>query len=130
MSRRNARRHAFELIFQLPFHKPCDYPELKDLYTEGLPETEREFIDAEFSGVVENLARIDELISGSLSGWKIERINRADLAALRLAIYEMTCSGQIPVSVSINEAVELAKAYGTDDSYGFVNAVLGRIANE
>ena len=129
MNRRSARKHAFELIFQIPFHAAEEYSDIKDMYLSGAPEDERQFINDEFMGVVANLPDIDKTISESLTGWLLDRVFKSDLAVLRLAVYEITYAAGIPTGVAINEAVELAKTYGTDESYGFVNAVLGKLVN-
>jgi len=80
-------------------------------------------------GTVEHLARIDALIAQTSENWSIERMPLVDLSVLRMAVYEMCYADDIPHSVSINEAVELAKQYGgEDESSRFVNGVLGKIA--
>ena len=71
---------------------------------------------------------IDKVISENLDKWSIERIAKSDLAILRTAVAEMLYVESIPVSVSINEAVNLAKKYGDDRSYAFINSVLGKIS--
>jgi len=86
------------------------------------------FILEEFSGVYQNLALIDETISKTLKAWTVDRLNKTDFAILRLAVYEMMYSNEIPASVAINEAVELAKIYCEDTSAGSINAILGAIA--
>ena len=81
-----------------------------------------------YEGVRANVSEIDETISKLAVDWKLERIMRVDLSILRLAIYEMVFVDDIPVSVSINEAVELAKRYGGDADASFINGVLGGVA--
>jgi len=139
MSRRTARKHAFFLIFQFEFHNEFDCERQTELYlanNENIPEEhdkpvissdDLKFINTEINGTYGNLTKIDSVISENLSGWEIDRINKIDLAILRLAVYEMVFEEKIPLNVSINEAVELAKAYGTDDSYQFVNGVLASV---
>ena len=142
MSRRTARRHAFFLTFQIEFYVDYDPLAQAKLYLDGLIETpfdeeelcdggvteeDGRFILSELCGVYDNLGAIDALISENLSGWEIDRINKTDLAIIRLAVYEMLYEASIPPGVSINEAVELAKQYGTDESYQFVNGILGRV---
>ncbi len=78
----------------------------------------------------ENREKIDGLISTFSPSWKIDRIPKTDLAVLRLAITEILCMDDIPSAVSINEAVELSKKYGTDQSSSFVNAILGNVVKE
>lgn len=84
--------------------------------------------DSKLTGeVLSNLPRIDEIITASAPKYPIDRIAKADLAILRLAIYELVVQPKEPYKVVINEAVELAKEFAGDRSYAFVNAVLGTI---
>lgn len=129
MSRRTDRQHAFCLIFLLEFAEETDMDILFKKYTEHHVD-EGEAIDSafvfeEFSGVCKNLEKIDEIISETLKAWTTDRLNKVDLALLRLAVYEICFNDKIPASVSINEAVELAKLYGEDEAPGFINAILG-----
>ena len=81
-------------------------------------------------GVLEKLPQLDGVIEKFTRGWDIDRLNKVDLALLRLAIYEMLCEPDVPFGVAVNEAVELAKSYGSDESPAFVNGVLGNVARE
>ena len=97
-----------------------DYPEDIEL---------SEYAESLVRGVMENRADIDELLASTSENWSVDRMPVVDRALLRLAVYEMVYVDEVPVSVAINEAVELAKAYGgEDESSRFVNGVLGRIA--
>ena len=78
----------------------------------------------------EHLEEIDAQLNSASRGWKTKRMSRVDLAALRLAVYEMEYDADVPTGVAINEAVELAKRFGGDASGSFVNGVLGKIASE
>jgi N utilization substance protein B len=78
-------------------------------------------------GTLDKLEYIDRLLQSNITGWTKERIAKVDLAILRLALYEILFRDDIPESVSINEALELAKKYSTDESSGFINGVLGKI---
>ncbi|MCL2566215.1 MAG: transcription antitermination factor NusB [Defluviitaleaceae bacterium] len=129
MSRRAARRHVFSLIFQLEFVKNGDKDALFESYLENHAEKlpDSKFIYEGFSGVYQNLEKIDKIISENLKAWTTDRLNKADFAILRLGVYEMIYNDEIPASVAINEAVELAKTFCEDDSPGFVNAILGDI---
>ena len=98
------------------------------LQEEPVEEGDKAFILSEVEGTREHMAEIDALIEQSAKGWDPERMNKVDLAILRLAIYEMKW-GETPVGVAINEAVELAKKFGQTDSPGFVNGVLAKFAN-
>ena len=79
---------------------------------------------------MEHLDGIDSLIGKTSKGWTVERMNRADLAILRLGVYELLYDGEIPSGVAINEAVLLARKFGGEDSYSFVNGILGKIQRE
>lgn len=140
MSRKTARRHAFNLIFTLPYDK-MDVEKLaktKAAYFEYLDETEQkrpkgkdaEYVDRAFWGVFERLAQLDGVIENFLRDWTVNRLNKADLALMRLAIYEMLCEKDVPLGAAVNEAVELAKEYGADESPAFINGVLGNVARE
>jgi len=89
-----------------------------------------EYIDRAFWGVFERLSELDGVIENFLRDWTISRINKVDLALMRLSIYEMLCEKDVPIGVAVSEAVELAKIYGTDESPAFINGVLGNVARE
>ncbi len=129
MTRKQAREEAFILIFEKEFN---DYA-LEDILS--LAEEVRdlkpdEYIKNVFFGVFENLEKIDEIISQNAVGWSIKRITKTALAILRLAIYEIKFYSEIPVSVSINEAVELAKKYATKEDASFINGILSTVAKQ
>ena len=83
-----------------------------------------------YQTVSEHLDEIDGVLANAAENWKIDRIAKVDLAVLRLSVTELMYFEQIPDSASINEAVELAKKYGGEDSGKFVNGILGRIVKE
>lgn len=87
-----------------------------------------DFIKRTVDGTKGHVLEIDRQISALSSGWKLERISKVDLAILRVAVYEMLFSGDISQGIAINEAVELAKRYGTERSPKFINGVLGGIS--
>jgi len=135
MTRRDARRHAFMLVFQLPFHTEITVEDLaltKKNYYEDLEERPNgknaEYIDRVVWGVFERCPQLDAVIENFLRDWDIARISKIDLALMRLSIYEMLCEGDVPLGVAVNEAVELAKEYGTDESSAFINGVLGNVS--
>ncbi len=88
------------------------------------------FAEKVATGVQDNEAVIDEKIEQNIHGWKMSRLSRVSLALLRLAIYEMMYEKDIPLSVSINEVVDLAKKYGGSEDAPFINGVLGSVAKE
>jgi N utilization substance protein B len=138
-NRRTARRHAFHLIFTLPFGGEGveTLAKAKAAYFEFLDEDQArpkgrdaEYIDRAFWGVFERLDELDGVIENFLREWTIDRISRVDLALMRLSIYEMLCEKDVPLGAAVNEAVELAKEYGADESPAFINGVLGNVARE
>ncbi len=131
MSRRSARKNAFFLLFQMDFSEAAEFEQVKELFfaeKEGpVDEDEKAFILSEVEGVHVNMERIDEMIAACAKGWDPERMNKVDLAILRLAVYEMKY-GETPIGVAINEAVELAKKFSSDEAPAFINGVLGKVA--
>ena len=131
MSRRSARKNAFFLLFQMDFSEAAEYEQVKEVFfaekEAPVEEEDKAFILSEVEGVHENMEKIDEMIAASAKGWDPERMNKVDLAILRLAIYEMKFA-ETPVGVAINEAVELAKKFSSDEAPAFINGVLGKAA--
>lgn len=128
LTRRESRETAFKMIFEKSFKHDED---AVDVYIEYLDNNEIEgsdYIRTVFLGVFEKLDDIDALIAASSIRRKNERISKATMAILRLAIYEMKYFDDVPVNIAINEAVELAKKYEDDDVPGYVNGVLGNVA--
>lgn len=134
MSRRSARKNVFYLLFQMDFNLEEEFEEVKELFFEESEETVNEedkaFILDEVNGTKEHLKEIDELIRQNAKGWSTERMSKVDLAILRLAVYEIIYSENTPVGVAINEAVELAKKFSTDEAPAFINGILGKIAKK
>ena len=128
MTRSEMREHVFKLIFRVPFHDKNELREQIDYYFDGLTdvnEKDYEYIKNKALLVCELSDDIDEKINLVSEGWPVDRIGKAELAIMRLAVYEMLYDDDIPVNVAINEAVELAKSYGSDDNAAsFVNGVL------
>lgn len=131
MTRRELRDHIFKMLFRIEFHEAQELEEQMQLYreeNENLSTKDFEYLTAKCRGVFECVAELDEKINRVSEGWKTSRMGKVDLAIIRLAVYEMQKEEDIPVAVSINEAVELAKKYGTDSSASFVNGVLAKLA--
>ncbi len=93
----------------------------------NLQKEEHEEIKSKLKAVKGRISDIDPLIEKNAKGWKLNRIGNADLNILRLAIYEMLYDEHVPIKVAINEAVELAKKYGTDNSASFINGILANV---
>ena len=133
MSRREMREHIFKLLFLLEFYQKDELDSQAELYMDEVEEAaptkeEEDYILGKFRKIEEILPQLDKLLSEESSGWKLNRMNKVDLTILRLAAYEILEDEDIPVGVAINEAVELAKKFGGDDSSSFVNGVLAKIA--
>ena len=129
MTRREEREQAFVLIFQQSLnHETID--QIIDT-VEMDPEVKiSDFAAQSALGVEKDLPAIDEKIEKNIRGWKISRLSKVSLALLRLAIYEMLFDESIPIRVSINGAVDLAKKYGGAEDAPFINGVLGSVAKE
>lgn len=131
MTRRALREQVFLMLFRVEFHGAEELDEQIELYKEQLEECSEkdcEYIVNKFKNIVEKLEEIDTAIGEASKGWKVSRMAKVDLALIRLAVYEMKHEEDVPVKVAINEAIELAKQYGTDDSPAFVNGVLAKLA--
>ena len=131
MRRSEIRENLFKMVFCVEFHPGEDVDEQRDVYLEQIPELTGEeytYMLEKFNQIRERIPSLDEKINEASKGWKTERMGKAELAILRLALYEMLFEEAVPVKVAINEAVELAKRFGGDDSPGFVIGVLSHFA--
>lgn len=127
MLRREAREQAFILLFEKSFRND-EMQEIIDLAVESRELEDDSFVSKLAIGASTYTAEIDAEIEKYSLNWKTNRISKVSLAVLRLCIYEILYESDIPTSVSINEAVELAKKYGGDDDSSFVNGILGSFA--
>ena len=129
MSRKLAREMSVCFLFQVEFQKENIKEQVEDfLDSYGESNYDKDYFLEIINGVLNSLKEIDDLIdSKTKADWSIDRIAKMDLPILRVAVYEMKHREDIPVGVSINEAVELAKKYGSDDSARFINGILGQI---
>ena len=126
--RRLSREMALKVLFQIDLVSTNIEETLKYTFGNGKFSDEvKEFTLILVKGVMSNLSEIDKAINNYTNNWSLERITNIDRNILRMAIYEILYLKNIPKSVSINEAVELAKKYGTKSSFSFVNGVLGKI---
>lgn len=126
MGRKQAREGTMQLLFQMQSREDYEKENLSTyLANFSFDEKEEIYIRDAISKIIDNLSSIDEHIEKHLEGWSIYRLAKVDLAALRIAIYEILYRDDIPVEVSINEAIEIAKKYSKEDSYKFINGVLG-----
>ena len=126
--RRLSREMGLKALFQVDLVKANIEETLKYTFENGeFSDEVKEFTLLLVKGVMSNLSEIDKAINNYTNNWSLERITNIDRNILRMAIYEILYLKNIPKSVSINEAVELAKKYGTKSSFSFVNGVLGKI---
>ncbi len=143
MNRKEAREIALHLVFGMEFRSFSADEVLSDyldkgimesvgsdvaLYAKELDEKQFRYIRGIVIGIADHLSELDALIEQNARGWSMKRISRITMAVLRLAIYEMQYVEDVPTSVAINEAVNLAKAYETEDTGTFVNGILGAIS--
>ncbi|MBO5292609.1 MAG: transcription antitermination factor NusB [Lachnospiraceae bacterium] len=133
MTRREMREQLFKLLFRIEFNEKEEMPEQIQLFFEDeeveadVQDTEE--IKAKYEKIVEHLEEIDAMIGEKAEGWTVARMGKVDITLLRLAVYEIRYDEDIPTSVAINEAVELAKKFGQDGSAKFINAVLAKFAD-
>ena len=130
LTRREEREQAFILLFEKSFNEEVSVSELYEMAVENEIISESDFAKNLTIKVTENLEQIDSAIEKNSVKWKMNRISKVALAVMRLAICEILYYDDIPVGVSINEAVELCKKYASKDDYSFVNGILSAIAKE
>lgn len=147
MTRSEVREHIFRLVFRVEFNAEDEMPEqlkmyFEDPYKEDLlsdtpedddrlclfSEDDEEYIRVKYDRIISRLTELDEIINKNSKGWDTARMGKVDLAILRLAVYEVLFDDKIPVGVAIDEAVELAKKYGQDESASFINGILAGVA--
>lgn len=156
MKRSEIRKHVFKIVFRTTFYPQEEWNEQVELYLEQLSDSmgekwkefhemeeenkieyfdyleqirvEMEPIKRRAEQVISEIAELDSVIESISEGWKIGRIGKVELAILRVAIFEIQKDEDIPTGVAINEAVELAKVYGTEKSAKFINGLLAKLA--
>ncbi len=128
MTRSEAREQAFIVLFEKIFDNESTIWQIADSANEAELIKINTFAETLLKAVDENAETIDSIISEYSKGWSIERLPKVSLAVLRLAVSEMKFVEDVPTGVSVNEAVELTKKYGTADDAAYVNGVLGAVA--
>ena len=125
MSRIETREAVVFFIYQYEFRSENIEDQIK-IYVENNQDLEDdiEYFRSTVTGIIDNREALDESITKYLKNWTLDRIPKLDKAILETAIYEISYNDDIPTGVAINEAVKLAKKYGTDDSYSYINGVL------
>ena len=125
MKRSQARESAFILIFETIFNPEYSLENMKEFAAESELFAVDGFTERLYTAAVTHTAELDEEIKKYLKGWRLERLSRPALAILRLAFAELVYCDDIPPSVTVNEAVELAKKYAGEKDAPFINGVLG-----
>ena len=131
MSRSELREHVFRMLFRIEFNNEEEMKEQENLYFDLLDEISEEskaYILNKYRAVTEKQDEIDAILNEVSEGWKTSRMNRVDLTILRLATYEVKWDEEVPTGVAINEAVELAKKYSSDDGPSFINGILAKVS--
>ncbi len=132
MNRRTLREQVFKLLFRVEFNNQDEMKEQCSYFFEDsdnhILEEDMEYIQKKYNMIMEHLSEIDSLINEKAKGWTTQRMGKVDLTIIRLAVYEILFDEDVPTNVAINEAVELAKKFGQDESYGFVNGILAKFA--
>ena len=132
MKRTEQREHIFKLIFGADFNEESEQGTQTELYLEQIEdatEKDMQYISQKAQKIIEKIDEIDTLINEHTTGWKTGRMNKVDLTILRLAVYEMKWDEDVPTGVAINEAVNLAKKYSSEDGASFVIGVLAKLAD-
>lgn len=132
MNRRELRENTFKFLFCIDFHSEEEWEEQINLFLnsfelEEVKPEEKEKFRIRTLDIIDKISELDKKIEEVTQGWKKNRIGKAELTIIRLAFYEMKYDEDVPVSVAINEAVELSKKFGGEDSAGFVNGILAKM---
>lgn len=131
MTRREIRENVFKMLFRAEFHEADEMNQQVSLFEEELLEAKEEelaYMTGKSNEILSRIPEIDKAVNEVSEGWKTSRMGKVDLSIIRLAVYEIKYEEEIPTKVAINEAVELAKKYGTDSSSAFVNGILAKFA--
>ncbi|MGN1101880.1 MAG: transcription antitermination factor NusB [Huintestinicola sp.] len=128
--KRKAREQAFIILFEKSFNSELTIDEILNIAVESEVIEKNKMTADIVRKAEEHIDEIDGVIEKNLKGWSKQRISKVSLALLRMAVCEMKYFDKVPVGVSINEAVEICKVYGSDEDKGFINGILGSIARE
>ena len=132
MSRRTLREQVFKLLFRIEFNNQEEMQQQCSYFFEDsdnqISQENMDYIQNKYDMIMDHLIEIDQMINEKAKGWSTQRMGKVDLTIIRLAVYEILYDEDVPTNVAINEAVELAKKFGQDESYGFVNGILAKFA--
>lgn len=130
MNRTKLRENVFKLLFCNEFHSREEMPKQYELFWDGLDDVndeERVYISSKVTSIAEKEKEIDKEVNRVSKGWTTDRMSKVDLTIIRLAYYEMKIDEDIPDKVAVDQAVELAKKFGSDDSPSFINGILAKL---
>lgn len=133
MTRRELRENTFKMLFRSEFYPAEELAEQVTWYLEDVEDAtseEKMYLDERTNKIYEKLSELDEAINKVAEGWKTKRMSKVDLTLIRLALYEILFDESVPEKVAINEAVELAKLYGGNESPAFVNGILAKLVGK
>lgn len=143
MTRHEIREQIFLLLFRIEFNKADEMPQQLSMFFEsescpdedfisasGASDEEKLYISGKYGNIMSKLEEIDGMINEKAVGWDTSRMGKVDLTVIRLALFEMLFDDDIPESVAINEAVELARKFGQEESAGFVNGILAKFTQD
>ncbi|MBQ4649180.1 MAG: transcription antitermination factor NusB [Firmicutes bacterium] len=127
MARKEAREFAMQTLFQIDVHKDFENPDIEKYIGTKKLGNQKEYVKTLLTQICANIAQVDEKINECSENWPTVRMAKTDLAITRIAVGEILFFEDIPKAVAINEAVNLAKDYGTETSPKFINAILGKV---
>ena len=130
MTRRSLRENIFKILFKVEFNSLDEMNEQIDFSIadiDNISDEDKDYIIGKTEKIISLIDDIDKIISNISVGWNIERIGKAELAILRLAVYEAEYDEDIPLNVAVSEAVELSQIYCTDEARSFINGILTKL---
>jgi len=132
VARRKSRIIAFQALYSwdvnnIPLEELLEFAWVDEQMQEKLGDDNLSFSRMLISGTIENIEKIDETIKAHLTNWDFSRLNKVDLAVLRISVYPLLFQLDMPSTIIIDEAVDISKEYGSDDSFKFINAILDSI---
>lgn len=131
MGRKLARESSMTLLYQMELLQDFDIKKIDSFYeSNNFSDAEKTYISEVTVGVLNNIKEIDQYIKNNMDSWSIDRLAKIDLSILRISVYEILYRDDIPNQVSINEAIESAKKYSTEESSKFINGILGGAVKE
>lgn len=132
MARRKSRIIAFQALYSwdvnnISLEELLEFAWIDEQMQKKLGDENLNFCRMLISGTIENIEKIDETIKSHLNNWDFSRLNKVDLAVLRISVYPLLFQQDMPSTIIIDEAVDISKEYGSDDSFKFINAILDSI---